>query len=173
MKTLGIITLSGDPITRGHLWMLRESLNLFSEVELVVGHNSDKKYLFELPQRVELAKGAVHEYCAYHERSRVTVTGHVSDDYIALLAQERYDEGYEQVTFVRGLRNSMDMEYEQMLNSINHQINAFLSTIYLIPPAGQQYISSSNVKAQYKLKSWDKVANLYVTENVAEALRNK
>lgn len=184
-KTLGVITMSGDPITLGHLWMVEEALGLFSNVEILIGNNSNKKYLFDIDMRRRLAQSAVSEYFSdekgrdvmWDEVNRITFADRVKvsvqkrNDYVALELEERYDEGYEQVCFVRGLRNGFDLAYEQGIHDVNRRVAPNLTTIYLFPPLQLQNVSSSTVKELFRLKSWPKVARQYVTPSVASALQ--
>lgn len=173
MRTLGVISMSGDPITKGHLWMVDEALRIYTDVDIMLADNADKKYLFTLDERQELVSSALDEY--FHDQpekiDRVRIRIQHESEFIALDLQKRYADGYDMVSFVRGLRNGIDMAYEQDMININRLVCPDLSTIYLIPPLHIQGVSSSMVKKLYKLQSWRSIADQYVTPFVAASLR--
>jgi pantetheine-phosphate adenylyltransferase len=171
MKTLGILTLSADPITKGHLWLIRAAHHTFDTVNVMISHNSEKKYLIPTQERMLLTDAAIDEYFGdTTDYARIGVY-RAPEEQFAVTYLKSMEEHYDSVSFVRGIRNTTDMEYEKNMLEINRLVCPDLSVTYLIPPASLNHISSSAVKGMYKLDSWDAVADHFVTENVKRFLK--
>lgn len=177
MKTLGVITMSGDPITKGHLWLLKEALRVFTHVDIVICNNVQKKHMFDLLTRRRLAEESITEYffnCVENLRditTRVNVKVQEREEFICVDLDDMYAYGYDTVSFVRGIRDGADMSYEQQYININRRVSPMVSMVYLIPPIEIQDISSSTVKSLYRLRSWNVVANDMVMPCVIQALK--
>ena len=171
MKTLGILTLSADPITKGHLWLIKGALQTFDKVNVMISHNSEKKYLLPVHDRMTVAAEAIDEYFGIHsDYARINVYKAPEEQFSVTYLQSM-EKHYDSVSFVRGIRNTTDMEYEKNMLEINRLVVPNLSVTYLIPPASLNHVSSTVVKGMFKLDSWDKVADHFVTENVKVYLK--
>ena len=172
MNNLGILTLSADPITKGHLWLIKDALQTFDKVNVMISHNSEKKYLLPMSERMRVTGDAIDEYFSDHrDYARIAVYQAPEEQFSVtyLQSMKRY---YDTVSFVRGIRNTTDMEYEKNMLEINRLVYPNLNVTYLIPPAHLNHVSSSAVKGMYKLDSWDAVADHFVTKNVQHYLRS-
>ena len=171
MNNLGILTLSADPITKGHLWLIKAALQTFDKVNVLISHNSEKKYLMPVHERMTVAAEAIDEYFGIHsDYARINVYKAPEEQFSVTYLQSM-EKHYDAVSFVRGIRNTTDMEYEKNMLEINRLVCPKLNVTYLIPPAHLNHVSSSAVKGMFKLDSWNAVADHFVTDNVKEFLK--
>lgn len=147
---------SFDPITKGHMNIIKQASDLFDEVIVAVLQNSSKKTgLFTIEERLEIIKEL------YKEVNNIkVVSGSGAAVDIAMLYKCR--------AIVRGLRGLSDYDYEVSLNYINKDIsNGKVNTICLFADKDYQFISSSVVKEVFNL---DKDISKYVDPLVKEKM---
>lgn len=132
MKT-AIYPGSFDPITLGHLNIIRRAALIFDRVVVCVMVNAGKNPMFSLEERVKLIRKVVDRF------PNVEV-----DTSSMLLA--RYAENYEGAVIVKGLRAVSDFESEFQMALINKKMNPALDTIFLTASEKYTYLSSSVVK---------------------------
>lgn len=131
--TTAIIPGSFDPITLGHLNIIRRAAKIFDRVVVCVMKNSAKHYMFTIDERVELAK-------------RVTTRfDNVEVDTTNLLLAE-YAKQYEGAVIVKGLRAVSDFDYEFQIALINKKMNPELDTLFLTSSEKYTFLSSTVVK---------------------------
>ena len=123
-----------DPITVGHIDIIKRACKIFDEVIIAVAESKSKKPMFTHPQRIEFAKEATREY------PKVKVIGF--DDLLVNLCER---EGVDIV--IRGLRAVSDFEYELQMGYANSSLKSNLETIYLMPSLEYAFVSSSIVRA--------------------------
>lgn len=130
---IGICPGSFDPITLGHLDIIRRAAGLFDLLYVAVLDNPSKRPLFTVQERVELLKEATADLASVRCES---FSGLVVD----------YAAGRNAVAIVRGVRNQSDYEYELQMASMNKQLAPRIETLFL--PTAPQYaqVSSSLVK---------------------------
>ena len=131
--TTALIPGSFDPITLGHLNIIRRAANIFDKVVVVVMKNSAKNYLFTIGERVELVKKVVARF----PNVEVATTN-------ALLAE--YAKNYEGAVIVKGLRAVSDFDYEFQIALINKKMNPELDTLFLTASEKYTFLSSTVVK---------------------------
>lgn len=133
--SIAICPGSFDPITLGHLNIIRRTSKIFDEVVVVVMHNASKKssYWFSEEERVDMIRRAVSRYANVKVES--------SD---GLLAD--YAKKYEGAVIVKGLRASSDFEYEFQMNMANKKINPQLETMFITADGKYNFLSSSLVR---------------------------
>ena len=124
---------SFDPVTRGHLDIIRRAADVFDTVIVGVLHNPDKTGCFPVDKRVEMLKKA----CAGIEGVRVTAYG-------GLLADLARELGVSVV--IRGVRGMADLENEMMMARVNRQLNPGLETFFLPASPQAEQISASMVR---------------------------
>jgi pantetheine-phosphate adenylyltransferase len=151
---------SFDPITKGHSWLIDEALLLFDEVVVIIANNVAKKYYFTLEERKSFI-----EYQYAGKKVSIVV---LQDDYVAQYAKENNIE-----YMLRGLRNSVDFEYETTVYNMNHNIAPEIKTIYMRSPANITEISSSNVKSLVGFPRWKKHISSWVNEKVVSGFSKK
>ena len=132
--SLAICPGSFDPITLGHLNIIRRTSKIFDEVIVCIMHNSSKSsHMFTVEERVDMVKRAVAKY------PNVRV-----DSQNCLLAE--YAKRYEGAVVVKGLRAVSDFEYEFQMNLVNKNINPNLETMFLTADGKYNFLSSSMVR---------------------------
>ena len=124
---------SFDPITSGHLNIIRRAANIFDKLIVCVMVNSAKSPMFSREERVELIRRVVGDL------ENVEV-----DSSDALLAEYAKQKG--SCVIVKGLRAGSDFENEFQMALINHKINPNLDTMFLTSEHQYMYLSSSTVK---------------------------
>ena len=133
-KRIAICPGSFDPITLGHLNIIRRSAKIFDEVVVCVMLNATKASpMFTIDERVGMVKRAVARY----PNVRVDTAG-------MLLAE--YARQYENAVIVKGLRAASDFDYEFQMNLINKKINPELETMFLTASEKYTFLSSSVVR---------------------------
>ncbi len=137
--TTAICPGSFDPITLGHVDIIRRAAEIFDEVVICVMHNAAKKSpMFTLEEKLSMARRAVEEY------PNVRV-----DSYDGLLTE--YVRRYDKPVVVKGLRAASDFDYEFQMNMINKRLNPTVETMFLTASERYTFLSSSIVRevAQY------------------------
>jgi len=124
---------SFDPITVGHVDLVKRALPLFDKIVVAVGVNSIKKYLFPLDQRLEWLRQVFAEY----PNVEVDYFENLTADYCKRIGA-RY--------LLRGLRNSSDFDYEKTISQLNHIIGDGIETVFLISQPEFSHISSTIVR---------------------------
>jgi pantetheine-phosphate adenylyltransferase len=124
---------SFDPITVGHVDLVKRALPLFDKIVVAVGVNSLKKYLFPLDQRLEWLRQVFAEYPAVE----VDYFENLTADYCKRIGA-RY--------LLRGLRNASDFDYEKTISQLNHIIGDGIETVFLISQPEFSHISSTIVR---------------------------
>lgn len=125
---------SFDPITLGHLNIIRRTAQIFDKVVVLIMLNSSKtKPMFSIEERVEMVRKVVERF------PNVEV-----DTADGLLAE--YAKKYDGAVIVKGLRAASDFEYEFQMNLINKKINPDLETMFLTANEKYTFLSSSVVR---------------------------
>ena len=123
---------SFDPITNGHLEILKRALNIFDKVIVLVAFNDQKKSRFSTEDRVAMIKEAVEG------DPRVEV-----DSFNGLTVEYAKEHGAQHL--IRGLRAVTDFEYEFSLASANDFIDSSIDTVFLMSKAEKSFINSSMI----------------------------
>ena len=131
--TTAIIPGSFDPITLGHLNIIRRAAQIFDRVVVCVMKNSAKNYLFTTPERIRLVEKVV---------ARLSNVEVATTD--LLLAE--YAKQYEGAVIVKGLRAVSDFDYEFQIALINKKMNPELDTLFLTSSEKYTFLSSTAVK---------------------------
>ena len=125
---------SFDPITLGHLNIIRRTSKIFDRVVVCIMHNAMKPNpMFTVEEKVDMCRRATERY--------PNVTVDWSD---GLLAE--YAKQYPGAVIVKGLRAASDFEYEFQMNLINKKINPELETMFLTASGKYTFLSSSVVR---------------------------
>ena len=122
-----------DPITNGHMDIIKRAANIFDEVVIAVAKSERKKPMFSHEKRVEFAKEATKNI------SGVKVVGF--DTLLVDLASS-----LNITTIIRGLRAVSDFEYELQMGYANSSINKQIETLYLMPTLENAFVSSTIVR---------------------------
>ncbi len=127
---------SFDPITKGHLDIIKRASAMFDKVIVVTLINADKKPCFNEEERVDLMKRSVAE---------LNLSNVVVDSYDGLLAD--YTKQHNAVAIVKGLRAVSDFEYEFQMALLNKKLNPDAETVFFTTSSENLYLSSSMVKS--------------------------
>lgn len=133
MKRIALFAGSFDPFTRGHEAVVEEALRLFDEVVIGVGENVSKKGLISVEQRCRL----IEDMYAENERVRVAKYSTLTGDFAREVGA---------MALVRGVRNTVDFEFERTIEATNRNLFPELTTVLLVTPAEYMHISSSVVR---------------------------
>jgi len=124
---------SFDPITSGHVDLVKRALPLFDKVIVAIGINSKKQYLFDLEKRIFWLK----EVFKAHPKVEIASFEGLTVNYCNKVGA-RY--------LLRGLRNASDFDYEKTISQLNHIIGKDLETVFLISKPEFSHISSTIVR---------------------------
>jgi len=124
---------SFDPITIGHVDILKRSIPLFDKIIIAIGVNTQKKYLFPLEQRMAWIEKVFKDYknveVAHYQGLTINYCNERGAGYI-----------------LRGIRSAADFEYEKTIAHLNHSMNTNLETILMLSPPEYSSISSTIVR---------------------------
>lgn len=159
---IGLYPGTFDPITLGHIDIIRRAATLVDKLVIGVAINRDKGPLFSLEERVEM----IEAECA--ELARMTGIEIVVHPFENLLINCARDVGAQMI--VRGLRAVADFEYEYQMVGMNRQLDKTIETVFLMAEAQHQAIASKLVKEIARL---DGDIGKFVTPRVDAAVRAK
>lgn len=162
---------SFDPITNGHLWMIKEGLKLFGRLIVAVGVNPSKTPLFTPQERIRMILSSVREACPtigdYMDTADLQV------DTFASKYLVDYAVDIEAEFILRGIRSVQDYEFERTMRYVNADLRPEVHTVFLMPPPELAVVSSSFVKGLIGPEGWEDVVKKYVPESVFQALKAK
>jgi len=133
MKKIAVYPGSFDPITNGHVDIIKRGLRIFDELIVLVAYNPNKKSLFSVEERIEMIEEVIRD-C---KNVRV-------DCFKGLLVE--YVKGVGASVILRGLRALSDFEYEFQLALMNRQLAPEIETFFIVTEAKYSYLSSRAVK---------------------------
>ena len=156
-RKIAIVPGSFDPITYGHIDIIKRSAQLFDEVIVAILVNPDKKYLFTLEEREEMINESIKDF------NNVKV-----DSFSGLLVN--YAKKVNSTVIVRGLRAVSDFEYEMQLTFMNKALDNNIETFYMMANKQYSFISSSIVKG---VSGFGADLSKFVPKHVEEKLEKK
>ena len=142
MKTIAVYPGSFDPITNGHLSLVKRGLLIFDRIIVAIAENSDKKPLFTINERLEMTRQAILE--AVSETDKVEV-----DVFKGLLVNYVQKKGANII--LRGLRAVSDFDYELQLALMNRRLNRNIQSVFLMTDFKWLFLSSTIVKEAARL----------------------
>ena len=149
-----------DPITHGHIDVIKKSLNIFDRVIVATTDNINKNYYFSIEDRLNMINNSLFKDLKLNKK-KIKV---ISFDNLTIDICKKYNAS----TIIRGLRAVSDFEYEFQLAGMNKKISTNIETMFLMSDVENQIISSKFVK---------EIANLggkidrFVTKSVAKELK--
>jgi len=162
MSKIAIYPGTFDPITFGHVDVIKKSLKLFDKVVVGVSDESNKNYLFSSEERIEIVNKALFKDLNLNRKKiRVVSFGSLTTDLC---------KKYKSNIILRGLRAVSDFEYEFQLAGMNRKLNQNIETIFLMSDVENQIISSRFVKEIVKLKGDIKK---FTTKSTIKSLKEK
>ena len=151
---------SFDPLTTGHLWMIREATKLFDVVHVLVAVNPGKKTMFSPSERQAIILGAVKREGLIHVNVDVSAS-----EFVAQVATRK---GVDYL--IRGLRSTADFDLEDLLRQTNKELFDGPQTVFLIPPKGLSSVISSFVKALVGSVGWVYAVSEFLPEESDHAM---
>ena len=162
MKKIGIYPGTFDPITYGHIDVIRKSLKIVNKLIVAVSNDSIKDYLFSVEERVSIIKDALFKDLKFNSKLINVLPFNT--------LTTAFSTKHKASIIFRGLRAVSDFEYEFQLAGMNKQLNNKIETVFLMSDPENQVISSKFVKEIAKLKG--KINN-FVTKTTEKKIKNK
>ena len=162
MSKIAIYPGTFDPITFGHIDVIKKSLKLFDKIVVGVSDESNKNYLFSSEERIEIVNKALFKDLKLNRKKiKVVSFGSLTTDLC---------KKYKSNIILRGLRAVSDFEYEFQLAGMNKRLNSNIETMFMMSEVENQVISSNFVKEIAKLKG---NINKFVTKSVIKFIKAK
>ena len=151
-----------DPITYGHIDVIKKALKIVDQVIVAISDGNDKNYLFDIEERMEIVKKALFVDTKL-KKSKITV---ISFRSLTTSLCKKFKSNI----ILRGLRAVSDFEYEFQLAGMNRKLNKNIETIFVMSDVENQIISSKFVKEIAELNGNIKK---FTTKSTIRALKNK
>ena len=162
MSKIAIYPGTFDPITFGHIDVIKKSLKLFDKIIVAVSDGENKNYLFDVEERIDIVKKALFSDLKLNKK-RINVITFTS-------LTTNLCKKYKSNIILRGLRAVSDFEYEFQLAGMNRKLNNNIETVFLMSDVENQIISSKFVKEIVKLGGDIKK---FTTKSTIKSLKDK
>ena len=162
MNKFAIYPGTFDPITFGHIDVIKKGLKLFDKVIVAVSDVENKDYLFNSSERIEIINKALFSDLKLNKKKILVIS------FTSLTTD--LCKKYNSNIILRGLRAVSDFEYEFQLSGMNRKLNNNIETIFLMSDVENQIISSRFVKEIVKLNGDIKK---FTTKSTIKSLKNK
>ena len=162
MSKIAIYPGTFDPITYGHIDVIKKALKLFDKIVVGVSDVSSKNYLFSSEERIEIVNKALFKDLKLNKKKIIVVS-------FSSLTTDLCKK-YKSNIILRGLRAVSDFEYEFQLAGMNRKLNQNIETIFLMSDVENQIISSRFVKEIVKLNGDIKK---FTTKSTIKSLKEK
>ena len=157
MNKIAIYPGTFDPVTHGHVDLIKRGVKIFDKLIVAVAHNSDKNPLFTVSERVDMLKEITKDM------RDIEV-----DDFDGLLVDYVHMKGANVV--LRGVRAFSDFEYEFQMALTNRKLSSDIETIFMMPNESFSYVSSKTIK---QIASMNADISKFVPKVVEEYLAKK
>ena len=151
-----------DPITYGHIDVIKKSLNIFDRVIVATTDNVNKNYYFSIDERLNIINNSLFKDLKLN-KNKIKV---ISFNNLTIELCKKYKA----TAIIRGLRAVSDFEYEFQLAGMNKKLNSNIETMFLMSDVENQIISSKFVK---EIASLGGNINRFVTKYAVKMLKNK
>ncbi len=162
MKKNAIYPGTFDPITFGHIDVIKKALKIVDTVIVAISDINNKNYLFDSDERIEIVKNALYEDVKLNKNKIKIVTFKSLTTNLC--------KKYKSNIILRGLRAVSDFEYEFQLAGMNRKLNSNIETIFLMSNVENQIISSNFVK---EIISLGGDVKKFTTKSTIKALKLK
>lgn len=146
-----------DPVTNGHIDVIKRATELFDSVVVTVAVNTSKTPLFSTEERLEMLKESLKDF------KKVEI-----DSFEGLVVEHAHRVGA--VGIIRGLRAVSDFEYEFQMALMNRKLDSEIKTVFLMPHEKYTYLNSSLIRNLAELNA---DISEFVPESVLDALKTK
>ena len=151
-----------DPITFGHIDVIKKGLKLFDKIIVAVSDVDNKDYLFDSAERIQIIKNALFLDVKLNKKKIKVISFTTLTTEICVKHKSNI--------ILRGLRAASDFEYEFQLAGMNRKLNNKIETVFLMSDVENQIISSKFVKEIIKLKG---NINKFTTKSTIRLLKKK
>jgi|TARA_B110000444_G_scaffold260544_1_gene307945 pantetheine-phosphate adenylyltransferase len=151
-----------DPITYGHIDVIKKSLKMVDRIVVATTNNINKNYFFSIDERLQMIKNSLFKDLKLNKKKIVVI----SFDNLTIDLCKKYNSSI----IIRGLRAVSDFEYEFQLAGMNKKLKYDIETIFLMSDVENQIISSKFVKEIAKLNG---NINKFLTKSTVKALKEK
>ena len=162
MNKIGIYPGTFDPITYGHIDVIKSALKIVNKLIVAVSNDYTKEYLFSADERVSLIEDSLFKDLKFNKQSIKVLS---FNNLTTSLCRK-----YKATIIFRGLRAVSDFEYEFQLAGMNKKLDKTIETVFLMSDVERQVISSKFVKEIAKLNG--KINN-FVTKSTIRAIKDK
>ena len=162
MSTIGIYPGTFDPITNGHIDIVKRSLKIVNKLIIAVSNDYTKDYLFSADERVSIIKNSLFKDLKLKTQKIKVLSFNTLTTTLC--------SKYKATILFRGLRAVSDFEYEFQLAGMNRQLNKNIETVFLMSDPDNQVISSKFVKEIAKLNG---KIDKFVTKSTIKAIKEK
>ena len=162
MKKNAIYPGTFDPITYGHIDVIKKALKIVDQVIVAISDGNNKNYLFNTDERIEIVKRALFSDLKLKQNKIKVISFNILTTTLC--------EKNKSSIILRGLRAVSDFEYEFQLAGMNRKLNKNIETIFLMSDVENQIISSKFVKEIAELNGNIKK---FTTKSTVKALKNK
>ena len=151
-----------DPITYGHIDVIKKGLKIVEKIVVAISDGNNKNYLFNIDERIEIVKKALFNDLKF-KKNKIKV---ISFNSLTTSLCKKYNSNI----ILRGLRAVSDFEYEFQLAGMNRKLNNNIETIFLMSDVENQIISSKFVKEIAELNGDIKK---FTTKSTINSIKNK
>ena len=127
-----------DPITYGHIDVIKKALKIFDKLVVATTDNNDKNYFFSIDERIDIINNSLFNDLKFNKK-KIKV---ISFNSLTIELCKKYKAS----AIIRGLRAVSDFEYEYQLAGMNKKLNSKIETMFLMSDVENQIISSKFVK---------------------------
>ena len=162
MNKIGIYPGTFDPITKGHIDVIKRSLKIVDKLIIAVSNDHSKDYLFSAEERVSIIRSSLFNDLKFSNKKLSILQFNTLTTSLC--------KKYKASIIIRGLRAASDFEYEFQLAGMNRQLDKSIETVFLMSDPDKQVISSKFVKEIAKLNG---KIDEFVTKSTKRSLKDK